>query len=183
MTGHVVPRPEFSRPVAIDAVSDRPLVKELAANAEERAALARRFGLVSLDRFEASLELRLERGLSAIRVRGRFEADLVQSCVVTLAPVPARLVETVDLLYSPGGREESHGEEVLIDVDQQDPPETIGPGGLDLGEALAQQLAVALDPYPRAEGADVAALEWSASADAEADKGPFAVLAQLRRDN
>lgn len=183
MTGHVVPRPEFSRPITVDAVSDRPLTKELAANADERAALARRFGLVSLDRFEASLELRLERGSTAIRVLGRFEADLVQSCVVTLAPVPARLVETVDLLYSLGGRGESQGEEVLIDVDQDDPPETIGPGGLDLGEALAQQLAVALDPYPRAEGADIEALEWSASADAEGDEGPFAALAQLRQDN
>jgi len=183
MTGHAEPRPELSRPIAVDAVGERPLIRELSADAEERAALAARFGLLSLDRFEARLELRLERGLSAIRVRGRFEADLVQACVVSLEPVPARLVETVDLLYSLGSREEPRGGELLVDVDQDDPPEIIGPGGLDLGEALAQQLAIALDPYPRAEGADLEALDRPAAAGSEPDEGPFAVLKQLRRDN
>jgi hypothetical protein len=41
-----------------------------------------------------------------------------------------------------------------------DPPETLGPDGLDLGEAVVQQLALALEPYPRSEGATLGALEW-----------------------
>ena len=186
MTPEKPARPEFSRPIAAAAVDARPHARQLEASAGERAALASRFDLVALDLLKADLSLQLDQARSAIRVRGSFEAEVVQTCVVTLEPVPARLVETVDLLYSLG-HQDAPGDagarvEVGVEVGTDEESEPIGPEGLDLGEALAQLLSVALDPYPRARDADLSALEWS-EPDGEAPMGPFSVLTQLRRDD
>jgi hypothetical protein len=81
---------------------------------------------------------------------------------MTLEPVASGIEEDFTLLYSlkPGPGPVSEGmvareeaREVVVDPEAEEPPEPLGPGGLDLGEAVAQQLAVALDPYPRAPGA------------------------------
>jgi hypothetical protein len=55
-------------------------------------------------------------------------------------------------------------------------------GEIDLGEAVAQQLAVALDPYPRAPGA-----AWPQADTGDADiaaepvRRPFAALDALKK--
>jgi hypothetical protein len=102
--------------------------------------------------------------------------------------VASRIEEDFTLLYSlePGPLSGSVGaEEVVIDPEAEEPPEPLGPGGLDPGEVVAQQLAVALVPYPRAPGAALApALSGAPEAPAAAEAGPrggFAVLAALRR--
>jgi hypothetical protein len=71
------------------------------------------------------------------------------------------------------------GVEIEIDPDV-DVPEPLGEDGLDLGEVAAEEMAVALDPYPRAPDADAVLAEVAARA-AEEDRGPFAVLAPLHR--
>lgn len=48
-------------------------------------------------------------------------------------------------------------------------------GMLDLGEAAAEQLGLALDPYPRAPGAVLPEIED------DSDEGPFGALGALRR--
>jgi hypothetical protein len=49
---------------------------------------------------------------------------------------------------------------------------------IDIGEAIAQTLALALDPYPRAPDAEAALKEAGVKSEAEA--GPFAALAALK---
>ncbi|HEY2891689.1 MAG TPA: DUF177 domain-containing protein, partial [Dongiaceae bacterium] len=92
--------PEFSRPVAADTISSSPQHREIAAEAAERDALAQRFGLLSLDKLTAVLDLQRQAG-EVIHVSGHLSADAVQRCVVSLAPVPAHL-ET-DFKVSYGG--------------------------------------------------------------------------------
>src|SRR5690606_41844891 len=80
---------EFSRLVATARVGDTAIVEEIAATEQERAALVERFGWVSMQRLTATVRLRrLRRDL--IRASGHFQADLEQTCAVTLEPVPAR---------------------------------------------------------------------------------------------
>jgi uncharacterized metal-binding protein YceD (DUF177 family) len=173
---------EFSRPVAADAIGPQRQVREISADAEERRQLARRFGLLSLDRLEATVELRRHAG-DVIRLTGRLAADVVQSCVVSLAPVPAHIEADFETSYSAAAAESP---EVDLDPLGEDAPEPLVGGGIDLGEAVAQQLAVALDPYPRAPGVvwnppDEAGEESGEARSGEArGRRPFAGLAALQ---
>jgi uncharacterized metal-binding protein YceD (DUF177 family) len=167
---------EFSRFIEADSVGTRPIERQISANGEERAALAERFSLPSIDRLDASFTLN-RAGNGVIHVRGAVEAEVVQSCVVTLVPVPARIRETFAVDFS--DRDPGPGLEADFDLEAEDPPEPIRNGHIDLGELAAQQLSLALDPYPRAPGAELPP-EFSAGADNDAgqDKrpNPFLIL-------
>ncbi len=165
--------PEFSRAVAADRVGAGRQERRIEANPSEREKLARRFGLLSLDRLDACLELHRDGG-DIIRVQGRLVADVVQSCVLSLAPVPAHLEVDFKTSYSVLVQE---GREAVLDPLGEDEPEPIPDGEIDLGEAVAQQLAVALDPYPRAPGASLPG--EAAPPKAAAATTPFASLQGL----
>jgi uncharacterized metal-binding protein YceD (DUF177 family) len=181
MSKGVAPAVEFSRLILADQIGVQETVREIAANAAECAALAERFGLLSLDRLTASLGL-VRRRSGLIEVHGRFEADLVQACVVTLEPVPAQLAAAFSVSFgvAPEASGADEGGEVVVSVEGEDPPEAIVEGRIDLGEVVAQQLAVAIDPYPRSPAAAAAG---SAEPEGEAGRkpSPFAGLAAWRR--
>jgi len=149
---------------------------ELVADAEERRAIAERLGFASLDSFEA--DLTLERDGPRIRARGRLRAALQQPCVATGEPVHETLDELFDLVFSPEPATTSPDEEIELGKDDCD---TIfyEHGTIDLGSAVADTLALAVNPYPRSQGAD-AALR-NAGVIGEEQAGPFAALAQLRK--
>lgn len=170
-------KPELSRPVSREALARGPQSLELAADVGERAALARRFGLLGLDRLEAQVTLTPRDGGRLIQLEGHLSAEVTQACVVSLEPVVGRIEEDFSQLYSLAPIEPEGARELVVDPEAEDPPEALGPQGLDLGEALAQQLALALEPYPRAEGA---ALDPSL-ADGAQEAGPFAELIALKR--
>lgn len=178
MTKDPVPQAEFSRPIAADQIGPQETEREIVANAAERARLVERFGLLALDRLTATLSLKRGRG-RLIQVEGRFEAEVVQACVVTLEPVRSRLSESFSVAFGTGSAAEVGV--VVIGVEDEDPPEELIEGRIDLGETVAQQLAVALDPYPHAPAAGKkAAAPEQGAADAEKTANPFAVLAPLR---
>ena len=181
MPAKTQPQPEFSRRVALQDLGEVERVEALEATAEERKALAERFGLVSLDRLTATLRLRRE-APAMIRVAGRFEATVTQTCVVSLEPVKNDLDQSFSLLYSeadPDG--DSAPAEILVELDEEDPPEPVPPEGIDLGEAVAEQLALALDPYPRAANAELERTDRGDGSNAsETRASPFAVLASLK---
>jgi uncharacterized metal-binding protein YceD (DUF177 family) len=167
--------PEFSRPLRLGTVGPSGRQLHLQAEAGEREALARRFDLHGIEALTASLDLRPEPG-GTIRVRGRLLAEVVQSCVVTLEPVATRVDAPLDLRLLPDGQEPA-------DEDPDSPDEIESPGDVaDLGEALAEQLALALDPYPRAPGAQLP--EGTQDAEepetAPARPNPFAALKSLK---
>jgi uncharacterized metal-binding protein YceD (DUF177 family) len=170
------PDPEFSRPFVADRLGANPITETLLATPAECAALATRMRLVAFDQLAANVTL--ERTLSGlIHVSGRLEADIVQTCVVTLAAFPSHVEDSFTLDF--GDAADGHGEEIEVDVDY-DPPEPIEGGIIDLGELVAQYLALALDPYPRAPGATLAP-EWTGADVAE--MSPFAILKILKSTN
>jgi hypothetical protein len=171
--------PEFSRVVPLERVGTGWLTETLIATPEERAALTRRFALVELGALEATVRLRRARAGRYVELDASLRAAVVQSCVVTLDPVPAEVVETFSVLLGPiGAADVAPGAgEVVVDLDQ---PEPLDGDGIDIGELVAQQLSLALDPYPRSAGAAVepggAAPEAPAAADPAPAESPFAVL-------
>jgi uncharacterized metal-binding protein YceD (DUF177 family) len=173
--------PEFSRPVAADTISSNPQHREIAAEPGERDALARRFGLLSLDKLTAVLDLQRQAG-EVIHVTGHLSANAVQRCVISLVPVPAHLDADFEVRYGGAAAEADEGD---IDPLGIDAPEPLIEGRIDLGEAVAQQLAIALDPYPRAPGAALDPEGFSVDPSEGAGQGggkqPFAALAALKK--
>ena len=171
------PDPEFSRRIQVDALGDGEVTREIEATADERKALAKRFGLLALESLTAKLRLRRPVGKLVIRVTGSYEAEVVQACVVSLEPVASRLDGKLARCYGLAPAVAEVEREILVDLDEDEPPEPVPPGGIDLGEVVAEQLALDMDPYPRAEGARLERAEWGD--DAERDS-PFRVLGTLK---
>ena len=165
--------PEFSRPERVDTISERERVVEVEARPAEREALAKRFDLLGIERLAASFTVRREHaGLTA---RGRVTADVIQACSITGEPVTAHVDEQADLLFVPAGP--AAEDEVELSADALD---TIIYEGsrIDLGEAAAETMALALDPFPRAPGSERALREAGVLTEEEAR--PLGKLAGLR---
>jgi uncharacterized metal-binding protein YceD (DUF177 family) len=146
------PAPEFSRPLQVADLSKNEKIRRIEADAGERSALAQRFGLVALDSLNAMLTLDTQPGRGLVRVRGEFSAEIVQNCVITLEPLSSCLHTSFERLYGPqeNGTEEST---IILAPDAEEPPEPFVNGAIDIGEAVAEQMAIELDPFPRAAGA------------------------------
>jgi hypothetical protein len=168
-----VPTPEFSRPVPIDQIGMEECVFDLRAEPHERAALARRFELVEIGVLTAVVRLAWVRGRKAVRLAATFHAEVTQTCVVTLEPVPSVLDQEFVIPYA-AMPEGGGGGEVVVSLEDETEP-LIGPV-LDIGEVVAEELALSLDPYPRSPGAGVAAISGPESGEG-APSGAFAVLA------
>ena len=158
----------------IDQVRDGDRI-DLAADEAERGGIAKRLRLGRVDRLDAHAVL--ARYGAAIRARGRLVAAVEQSCVITGEPVPARLDEPFDILFAPEPDSARPDEE--IELAPEDCEMVFHDGAtIDLGGAIADTLALALDPYPRSRGADDALRQAGVISETEAS--PFAVLARLR---
>ncbi len=180
--------PEFSRPARLDHISPHGTEIRIEAKPQERAALAKRFDLLSLDSLEARVRLESFIAKGLYRVSGHLSASVVQACVITLEPIPAVLEEDFSMTYAQGSAEEKGGEgkvgEVDIFMDEEDPPDFIEGDAIDIGEAVAEQLSLALEPFPRKAEAVFASEEEEVSSPSIAPvvESPFAVLARLRKN-
>lgn len=162
---------------------------EAAATPEERAAIAADYDLAALDAFETTVVF--HRGPGDLwRMEGRLRARLAQTCVVTLTPVRAVLDEAFQRDYLPAAPaphgatpDKTGAAEVDVGLDEDDPPEPLGEA-VDIGAAALESLALALDPYPRAEGATFASLSAAPPGEtplSDEDVKPFAGLAALKK--
>lgn len=167
--------PEFSRPVRVDQLARHAGPITITADVEERTALANRFKLVTLDRLEAEYSLAEENG--AIVARGHVRADLSQPCVATGTAVPEKIDTQFLLRFVREGEDDSAGEELELDAEDCD---IIGYDGqiLDMGEAVAETMALSMTPYPRSSDADCYLRESGVLTEEQAS--PFAALLSLK---
>jgi uncharacterized metal-binding protein YceD (DUF177 family) len=176
---------EFSRPFALDALRERPVRHTVTATAEECAALAKRFEVLAIDRLEAKLTLQRVRAGRAVRVEGRIAASLQQACVVSLQPVAQKVAEIFSVLFVPPEDlkpipVDADGEIDVAAIAAEDELEEALPNGpLDLGELVAQEFAVTIDPYPRADGAEFQP-QWGEVGPVDAAEGKIKPFADLK---
>lgn len=164
--------PEFSHPVRLDEIGREPVSIRLSAKQAEREALCRRFGWLALNRLDASLTY--HRAGEVIQVSGTLSAQVTRPCVASNLPVEESIKAPLHVRFVAdlGG-----DEEIELDAEECDTIEHDG-RVVDLGEAVAQTLALALDPFPRAAGADAVLKEAGVIGEGEA--GPFAALKGLK---
>ncbi|WP_232493574.1 YceD family protein [Novosphingobium kaempferiae] len=169
--------PEFSRLLDVRQVEGKHV--SLTPNEAERAALAARFGLVRIDTLSAELDLTTKDRADGFQVeaRGTLKAEIVQPCAVSAEDIPVSIDEPVYVRFVPQSTAYAPDEEIELTADELDEIEYEGTH-FDLGEAVAQSLALAIDPF--LTGPDAEAARKAAGIGAPEDQGPFAALKGLK---
>lgn len=165
----------FAHHLRLDQIRDGERL-DLAADDAERRSIAGRLGLDSLGRLEAHVTLSKTGPL--VRAEGRIAATLDQSCVVTGEAVAAHVDQPFELLFMPEPDSTRPDEEIELGEEDCDTVFYEG-GAIDLGTAIADTLALSIDPYPRSASAEAALKEAGVLSEEQAS--PFAVLARLKR--
>lgn len=171
-------KPPFARNYDLATLPEKGAELKLTPSAGERAAIAAWLGVAAVERLTADITLS-RRGRDFYAYEAAFAADVVQSCVVTLEPVPAHLTgefrrsfRVVPQAVS-RRQEEGPGGEISLEGDDTD---MLDDASLDLAAPVLEELSLSLDPYPRAPGASFAAPE----PEGPVADNPFAVLKALR---
>ena len=165
MTGVDLP---YSEPVRLHQVGGG-VTRTLEPDAVARARIAKALDLASLDRFVAEVTLAPSPG--GWRLSGRVRASLAQTCGITLEPLPVEVDAPFAVSLAEAVEEDS--DEIVITLDDES-PDLIEGGQVDLGQYAVEQLALRLDPFPRKPGAEFV------QPPEPAEISPFAVLKQLR---
>ena len=186
---------EFSRPVSPEAIGEQGRTMSIEADRDECARLAERLGLNSLESLSAEIGLTPQKKGRFIHLECRLQADIQQTCVVTLEPIETHIEASIERLYDTtmetlsdsDAVKESDNFDVEIDS-EDDPPEALMEGQIDIGEAITEQLALEINPFPRKPGISFAEYS-SGTEDGSADgaentvsgAGPFSGLAALKK--
>lgn len=158
----------YSEPVRLHQVGAG-VTRRLEPDAAARARIAKALDLASLDSFVADVTLAPSPG--GWTLSGRVKASLAQICGITLEPLPVEIDAPFSLSLAEAADEES--DEIVITLDDES-PDPIEGGQVDLGQYAVEQLALQLDPFPRKPGAEFV------QPPEPAEVSPFAVLKQLR---
>ncbi|HYC98311.1 DUF177 domain-containing protein [Brevundimonas sp.] len=158
----------YSEPVRLHQVGGG-VTRTLQPDAAARARIAKALDLVSLDAFVAEMTLAPSPG--GWRLSGRVRASLAQTCGITLEPLPVEIDAPFTVSLAEAIDENS--DEIVITLDDES-PDPIEGGQVDLGQYAVEQLALRLDPFPRKPGAEFV------QPPEPTEISPFAVLKQLR---
>lgn len=165
-------------PVAVTDIPDTGLSVTIAADEPTRAAIARLAGLRSLVRLEAAFDL-VRLGGGRVKVTGGVAGQIGQTCVVTLEPIESDVIEEVDLVFAPAPAPATTGtdggEDIALEPENE-PPEPLQDGRIDLGALATEFLILGTNPYPRKPGATFAPQPPPEAA----EDHPFAALAALK---
>jgi uncharacterized metal-binding protein YceD (DUF177 family) len=163
---------EFPRPLDVRQCEGKAV--HLKASAQEREALSKRFGIVRIDRLEADLLLR--RRDRIVEAEGTVRADIVQSCAVSAEDLAVSVNEPIAVRFVPEVRDYKPDEEIELSAEDCDEIEYSG-SHFDLGEAVAQTLALGIDPFLTGPQAEEARQRPEFNAEEE---NPFAALKNLK---
>jgi hypothetical protein len=160
---------EFSRPLQVDPVPALGCHERLAADEKECAALAKRFDLPRIHSLGGLLKVLPWRG-GGLKITGTLNARVDQVSVISLETFTSDLAFAIERYFlSPRAGHPSAEEDVDI----------IEKGSVDLGEILAESMALELDPYPRREGETFNDIEVHPES---AKVSPFTGLSKLKPD-
>ena len=171
--------PEIAWQHSIYDIPERGLARELNAAPDELERVARALELIACRSLAVAYTIE-PASQGRFRLSGKLEAEIVQSCVVTLEPVSSIVTETYEAMFWPPDAmpPPKSGE---LDLDDMPDPEPIENDQIAVGRVVFECLAAAIDPFPRAPGA---ALDWQPPADqeqaGEGRESPFAVLAKIK---
>ena len=164
----------WSVPVAVDNIPETGLHIEAKAPAEVRAQLVKLANLRDLPHLSAVFDLTRRGG--GVHVAGQVKARVGQTCVVTLEPLENDLDEPINVLFAPRLEVAAKDDGADRRAGDEEPPEPLIEGKVDLGAVATEFLLLGIDPYPRKAGAEFAAVKT-----ADDSARPFAALEALKK--
>jgi uncharacterized metal-binding protein YceD (DUF177 family) len=165
----------WSVPVAVEDIPDTGLHIVIEAPAATRAELAELVAVRELSQLSAVFDL-IRQG-SGVHVLGQVSARVGQTCVVTLESMESAVEEAVDLQFAPVTGTEPEAKNARTRSRDDEPPEPLVGGTLDLGAVATEFLILGIDPYPRKAGAQFALPKVEV-----AGEHPFAALESLKKN-
>ncbi|MBA4354888.1 MAG: DNA-binding protein [Novosphingobium sp.] len=165
--------PEYSHMIDLRQINDEPIVLE--PGEAERRRLAGRFGITAINTMRADLKMTLDG--NKIEAKGHLAADIIQMCAISGEDFPVRISEPIALRFVPQVQDYNPDEEIEISADDCDEIEYEGTS-FDLGEAIAQSLALAIDPFAEGPNANKARVEHKLGGDVAS--GAFAALSAFK---
>lgn len=168
--------PEFSFIVHPSELESVEIKYELTAESDERDALSKRFGLKAIEAFNLILKMKRLRKENAIRLRGKLYASVIQNCVVSAVPIKNTIEEEFEVIFH---------EEFQIDRSKNEDIDELEPyfdDTIDIGEFASGELALAINPYPRAPGISDDVVEPYLRKQDDLETKPFGGLAALKRN-
>jgi len=146
---------DFVKWMNVQNLKRDPIAFDFTASEGERAELAKRLGIVEIASLKASGRIERQEGTKLLELNAKFETSTVQSCVVSLEPVAQKIEAEFTVCYSFDKNDAALEEaEYVVGMEESDLPEVIEEGRIDVVRAVSEQIALALDPYPRAEEAE-----------------------------
>ena len=127
------------------------LSRTLEPDADARKRIARALDLQGLEDFVVDLSVTPTPSTSEWTLKGRVTAHAVQTCGLTLEPLPVDVDRRFSIQLVEAAPQETDEIEVTLDVEDAD---LIEDGKIDLGQYAVEQLALSLDPFPRKPGAE-----------------------------
>jgi len=170
MTADIENRAAISRIIEISHLRAQEAEFVIDANEEQRAEVAARLGVPSINKLRGAFRVRPTRGGAAIELK--LDAEIVRQCVVSLESMIETIDEDIPMVFDRRYVE-------AADDDEDEWREPLEGDDIDLGELLVQHLSLALDPYPRIKGAESLLDEFGAAATAS----PFAALKDLKKSD
>lgn len=179
----------YTRWIDVERLGREPIVFDIVASGSEIADLLQRLDVVEISGLKASGSLSRQSDQNLIELTGSVEAEVTQSCVVSLEPVIQKIEENFTVCYT-FDKEQVAIEDVdyVVNLEERDLPELIEGGRIDVVHAIVEQITLALEPYPRAEeveNTEVAKTLRKVEAEAQAEERepevhkPFANLKDL----
>ena len=145
----------WSVPVAVDNIPETGLHIEAKAPAEVRAQLIKLANLRDLPHLSAVFDLTRRGG--GVHVAGQVKARVGQTCVVTLEPLENDLDEPINVLFAPRLEVAAKDDGADRRAGDEEPPEPLIEGKVDLGAVATEFLLLGIDRYRRKAGAEFAA--------------------------
>jgi uncharacterized metal-binding protein YceD (DUF177 family) len=158
---------EFSRPLNVDRIPPEGCTETISADPAECAELAKRFGLIAIHSLAAHIEAQPVSG-RGVKLKARIHAEVEQTCVVSLDNFTATVETEAQRIYLPEGS--------LVAKEDAVETDTIKGDSIDLGEFVAEEMGLALDPYPRKPGVAFQSAEETHNAAGS----PFSKLSKLK---
>lgn len=174
--------PSFHRLIDVGALAPAGEAFVIEATPQERESIARWLNILAVDSLNAEVVIEAQADRSRATLTGRMRAQVVQACVVTLEPLTATIEAPLRRCFSAAVEDEwqqygDEREEIFLDAEDDVEIDPLPPAGIDVGMVIAEQLALEIDPFPRA-----AASEGDSDALPLSDDGtarPFADLKSM----
>jgi uncharacterized metal-binding protein YceD (DUF177 family) len=155
-----VPVPEWSYMFDVSDLPENGCALTISPDEEECVALVRRLDLEALNNLRADIAVTPDRR-GTIHVQGIITARVTQNCVTTFTPVVTEIKDDFDawfgdaetiISFEKAKKNRNNTSDERPVLSEQEDPEALIDGKIDLGETVVQFLSLALPAYPHAEG-------------------------------